>query len=405
MKILHTSDWHLGKYLDKYSRINEQSKFIDELEVICENEKVDLIIIAGDIYDVSNPPIIAEKLFFNALKRLSLNGKRPIIIISGNHDSKSKLLSPSPLAQEFGIFIQGNLKTICEPIKNEYFSILNCGEGFLEIEVNGEKAVFITIPYITEKDLNEEIFKGVEDFEMQKDFSNKIEKILEDLSINFRDDTINVVVSHLFVRGGIESDSERKIQAVGGTYAIDSKVFPKNTQYVALGHLHRCQQIKASCKVYYSGSPIRYSQSEIEYDKVVLVVDIEPKKEAEVKKVVLKDYKPIRVFKGKNYDEAFEFCNSIKDEESYAFIEIIVKEYLSADKIRLLREIKKDIVSIIVKSDEKEVVVFDDEEKTIVEQFKDFYKLKRNLEPSDEILNVFFGILQDIEKEESDETL
>ena len=151
MKILHTSDWHLGKYLDKYSRIEEQEKFINELEEICNKEKVDLIIIAGDIYDTTNPPILAEKLFFNSMKRLSLNGKRPIIIVSGNHDSASKLSAPIPLAYEFGIIIQSMLNNIVNVGKYENFEITKAGEGYFEIELNNEKAVFLTIPYITEK--------------------------------------------------------------------------------------------------------------------------------------------------------------------------------------------------------------------------------------------------------------
>ncbi len=402
MKILHTSDWHLGKYLDKYSRIEEQEKFIEELEQICNNENIDLIIIAGDVYDTTNPPILAEKLFFNAMKRLSLNGKRPIIIISGNHDSASKLLSPSPLAYEFGIIIQGNLNTVANVSKYDNFEITRSGEGFFEIVINNEKAVFLTVPYITERSLNEVIFKSDEDIDMQREFSDKVKDILYDLSKNYKDDTINIVVSHLFVKGGIETDSERKIQSIGGTYAIDAKVFPEKTQYVALGHLHRCQQVKkADCLAYYSGSPIRYSKSEIGYEKCVLVLDIKANKEPIIKKVNLKDYKPIDVFKCNSYEEAFECCKNISNKDSYVFVEILSKDYISGDKIRELREIKKDIISIEIKSDAEEKVIYElEEEKNIIEQFKDFYFYKKNREAPEEILETFLNILNEIEKEE-----
>ncbi len=408
LKILHTSDWHLGKYLDKYSRIDEQEKFIDELEKICNDEKIDLIIIAGDIYDVTNPPIVAEKLFFSAVKRLSLNGKRPIIIVSGNHDSASKLISPSPLAYEFGIIIQGMLDTVAKVSKYDNFEITKAGQGFFEIKLNNEKAVFLTIPYVTEKNINEVIFKSDEEADMQREFSDKIKDILKDLSKNFKEDTINIIISHLFVKGGIETDSERKIQSIGGTYAIDPKVFPDNTQYVALGHLHRCQQVKdANCLAYYSGSPIRYSQSEIGYEKVVLVLDIEANKEPSIKKISLTDYKPIQVFKGDSYEDALAFCEKVSNENSYVFIEILTEDFITGEQIKTLRETKKDIVSIILKADKEEKVIYElEEEKTILEQFKDFYTYKKGKNAPNEVLDMFLNILNEIEKEEviADET-
>lgn len=402
MKILHTSDWHLGKYLDKYSRIEEQEKFIDELENICNIEKIDLIVIAGDIYDTTNPPILAEKLFFNAMKRLSLNGKRPIVIVSGNHDSASKLVSPSPLAYEFGIIIQGTLNTVATVGKYKTFEITKSGEGFFEIKINDEKAVFLTVPYITEKSINEVIFKSDEESDMQKDFSDKIKDIFNDLSKNYKDDTINIIVTHLFVKGGIETASERKIQSIGGTYAIDPKIFPKNTQYVALGHLHRCQQVKQSnCLAYYSGSPIRYSQSEVGYEKVVLVLDIKANQEPMLKKVTLTDYKPINIFRCDSYEEALKCCQEVSNTYSYAFIEILTQDFITGEQIRTLRETKKDIVSISLNNNMEEKVIYEiEEEKSILEQFKEFYTYKKGKEAPEEVLDMFLNILDEIETEE-----
>lgn len=402
MKILHTSDWHLGKYLDKYSRIEEQEKFIDELENICNIEKIDLIIIAGDIYDTTNPPILAEKLFFNAMKRLSLNGKRPIVIVSGNHDSASKLVSPSPLAYELGIIIQGMLNTVATVGKYETFEITKSGEGFFEIKINDEKAVFLTVPYITEKSINEVIFKSDEESDMQKDFSDKIKEIFNDLSKNYKDDTINIIVTHLFVKGGIETASERKIQSIGGTYAIDPKIFPKNTQYVALGHLHRCQQIKQSnCLAYYSGSPIRYSQSEVGYEKVVLVLDIKANQDPILKKVSLTDYKSIDIFRCNSYEEALKCCQEVSNTDSYAFIEILTQDFITGEQIRTLRETKKDIVSISLNNNMEEKVIYEiEEEKSILEQFKEFYIYKKGKEAPEEVLDMFLNILDEIETEE-----
>lgn len=404
MKILHTSDWHLGKYLDKYSRIEEQEMFLNELHEICEKQKIDLIIIAGDIYDTSNPPINAEKLFFSAMKKLSKNGSRPIIIIPGNHDSSSKLLSPRPLASEFGIIIQGNIDTIASCREYDGFKIVNAGEGFLELSINNENIILITIPYITEKSINKIIFSANNELDMQKNYSDKVKEILDNLKQNFKEDTINIIVSHLFVRGSIESDSERKIQAIGGSYAVDGNIFPKEADYVALGHLHRMQKVKNdNTLIYYSGSPIRYSQSETNYDKCVLILDIEKNKHINIEKYILKDYKPIIVLKCDSYNDALEKCIKINEENSYVFIEITSETGLNAEEIRNIRETKNDIVSIIVKSDKEEKVYYEvQEEKSILEQFKDFYIHKKNLEPREELLNEFLNILNEIENEEGE---
>ncbi|MCT4621221.1 MAG: exonuclease subunit SbcD, partial [Marinisporobacter sp.] len=98
MRILHTSDWHLGKNLENSSRIEEQEKFIDDFVDLVEENNIDLVIIAGDIYDHSNPPAKAEKLFYKALKKISKDGERIILIIAGNHDSPERLVAASPLA-------------------------------------------------------------------------------------------------------------------------------------------------------------------------------------------------------------------------------------------------------------------------------------------------------------------
>lgn len=401
MKILHTSDWHLGKYLDKYSRIDEQKKFIDELEKIAYKQNIDLMLIAGDIYDTVNPPVLAEKLFFDAMKRLSKIC--PIIMVSGNHDSPSKILSSRPLAYELGIIVQGELSTIAEVGKYDKFEIIKSGEGFLEIEIKGERAVIITLPYITEKLINEVIFNESNEQESQKEFSDKVKQILEELGKNYRDDTINILLTHLFIKGGIETNSERKIQSIGGTYAVDPNAFPENTQYVALGHLHRVQQVKTpDCLAYYSGSPIRYSQSEVGYEKVVLLVDINAGKTPTVTKISLKDYKPIYVIKNKTYDEVIKYCEDISSEDSYVFIEIVSKSYLTGEQIRTIREIKKDIISINVRFEQEKEDIYDEllEEKSILEQFKSFYLDKKGVNAPNEILDEFLDIIDEIEREE-----
>lgn len=141
MRILHTADFHLGKNLEGFSRMDEQEEFLKDFIKIVKENNIDLVIIAGDIYDNSNPPARAEKMFYSTLKQLSENGERLILVIAGNHDNPERLVAAGPLAREHGIIMIGTPKTIIE--KGDYgkHKILNSGEGFIEIEINNEKAV------------------------------------------------------------------------------------------------------------------------------------------------------------------------------------------------------------------------------------------------------------------------
>lgn len=139
MKILHTADWHLGKNLDGKSRLEEQELFLEDFIKIVEDNEVDLIMIAGDVYDTSNPSAKAEKLFYDTLKKLSKNGERLILVIAGNHDSPERLVAAGPLAMEHGIIMVGTPKTVVQTGGYGKHKVVQSGEGFIEIEMKGEK--------------------------------------------------------------------------------------------------------------------------------------------------------------------------------------------------------------------------------------------------------------------------
>lgn len=406
MKILHTSDWHLGKSLEGQSRINEQKQFINELETICDDNEIDLIIIAGDIYDTVNPPSEAEYLFYSAVKRLSHNGKRPIVIIAGNHDSSNRLMTSIPLSEEFGIIIIGTLKSKVKIRNYNGFSVTNSGEGFLEINKNNENAVILTVPYPSEKNLNQILSSSIEEKLFQKDYSFKIGEMFKELSKNFRTDTINIVTGHFYITGGETSNSERNIQ-LGGSYAVNPEVFPKNAQYIAMGHLHRPQHIKNTIEdSYYSGSPIQYSKSESGYSKCVYIADLKSNTKADVKKVYLKNYKPVEIWKSNNIEEAIEKCRKNTQQNCWVFLEIKTERVLLRSEIELLHSLKDDILEIQpifyendIKNENQEY-----EEKTLEEQFKEFYNSRKNTYPSEELIELFLSFANNIHGDDDIET-
>ncbi|MBU5593421.1 exonuclease SbcCD subunit D C-terminal domain-containing protein [Clostridium sp. MSJ-4] len=404
MRIIHTSDWHLGKYLDgiKNSRLEEQKMFLEEFIDIVEKEKADMIIIAGDIYDNGNPPAKAERLFYDTLKKLSNDGKRPIIVIAGNHDNPERLMAVSPLTSEYGIIILGTPKNYVE--KGEYGSckVLDSGESFIEIELNGERAVILALPYPSEKRLNEVFIFEDNDKERMMSYSEKIGEIFSNLSEKYREDTINLAVSHIFVNGGITSDSERSIE-LGGSLAVNVENLPKNAQYIALGHLHKPQRVGNTKNAYYSGSPIQYSKSEINYSKSVYKVEVTAGEEAKVEKILLRNYKPIEIWKCESVSEAIEKCKENSNRDVWVYLKIKTEEYINQEYIKLMNEYKKDIIEIIpdITSKEEEIEEIEDiREKSMGELFKEFYSNQRGYNISEELLELFLSIVNEEEEEE-----
>ena len=134
MRILHTSDWHLGKRLDDFSRLEEQRAVLQEIREVADREEVDVVLVAGDLFDTFNPPTEAVELLYKTLKGLTNDGRRPVIAIAGNHDSPDRIESPDPLARECGIIFTGYPHSIVPPFAlDSGLKVLRSDEGFVEL--------------------------------------------------------------------------------------------------------------------------------------------------------------------------------------------------------------------------------------------------------------------------------
>jgi len=261
MKILHTSDWHLGRTLDGFSRQNEQSMFLEELSQILEREEIDMMLISGDIFDNPIPPFKAENMLYKYLKKYSKNGERPIIIISGNHDSPEKLEALNSLSMDYGIIFIGSINTIIPEGNYGKWSIIKSSEGFIKIDKDGETISIVTLPYINDKTILSQSEGEAKDVNLQKNYSKDIGELINKLTLSFSEDSINIVMAHLFLQNGEPSDSEREI--LGGSLLVNMNDLPTSPQVYALGHLHKTQNfIHEKSKMSYSGAPIKYSKSE-----------------------------------------------------------------------------------------------------------------------------------------------
>jgi exonuclease SbcD len=250
VRILHTSDWHLGRQFHGQGMLSHQAAFIDHLLDTVEERNVDLVVVAGDIYDRALPPVDAVALADEAFARLAASRAR-VVLTSGNHDSAYRLGFNSRLADAAGFHVRTHLDRIAEPI--------------LLTDEYGEVAVY-GIPY-----LEPDHARRAWDLEKRSHHSALAEamrRVRGDLAS--RPKARSIVLAHAFVIGGLSSESERDI-AVGGVSMVPTTVFD-GIDYVALGHLHGRHVLTESIR--YSGSPLAYSFSEAEHIKGSWLIDL-----------------------------------------------------------------------------------------------------------------------------------
>ncbi|SCF64519.1 exonuclease SbcCD subunit D [Streptomyces sp. Ncost-T10-10d] len=252
MRLLHTSDWHLGRSFHRVSLLEAQVTYLDHLVATVREQEVDAVLVAGDVYDRAVPPLSAVELFDDALHRLAAAGV-PTVMISGNHDSARRLGVGAGLIGRAGI----HLRT--DPAR--------CATPVVLRDAHGDVA-FYGLPYL-EPALVKDVFKA-ERAGHEAVLTAAMDRVRADLA-GRPDTTRSVVLAHAFVAGGEPSDSERDI-TVGGVAAVPAGVFD-GVDYVALGHLHGCQTV--TDRVRYSGSPLAYSFSEAAHRKTMWLIDLD----------------------------------------------------------------------------------------------------------------------------------
>lgn len=401
MRLVHTSDWHLGKSLENISRLDEQEKFCNDFVRLVEEKEVDMVLIAGDIYDTYNPSAAAENLFYSTIERLSAKGKRYVHIIAGNHDNPDRLQAANPILANKGISILGYPRSIAQKGKFEGFEIIEAKEGFTKLKFKDEIVNILSLPYPSEKRLNEIIDGYRDEGDMQKSYSQKVGEIFRNLETNYRDNEINIALSHIFVVGSNISDSERRIE-LGASLLVEKKDLPARSQYTALGHIHKPQRMSKEYRAYYSGSPIQYSKNERTFAKSVYIVDLKAGQEALVRQEFVNNYRPIEVFKCQGIEEALEIAESKKDLDIFSYFEIETDKSLEAEDIRTLKKTMKNALEIrpvIKRKDDfvkKEVV--DINRGNIESFFMDFYKENKGLDAGEDILNIFRELVKEDEE-------
>ena len=286
MRLLHTSDWHVGKAIRRNSRADEHQAVIDEIVALVGERQVDLVIVAGDLFDTANPPAEAEAMVYRGLLDMARAGAK-VAVIAGNHDNDRRLRAVAPVFEA-----AGRVHLVTEPTRPDEGGVLRlAGPG-------GEEVRLALLPFVSQrgvvraKDLMEAAA-----YENAQAYAERMRLLIEALCAGFEADTVNILAAHAFVHGGRLGGGERAVHFVED-YALSAQALPATAGYVALGHVHRPQKIPGAAPIWYCGSPLQLDFGEEDQAKQVNLVDIEPGKPPTVAAVPLASGRALRTLTG-----------------------------------------------------------------------------------------------------------
>lgn len=397
MKIIHTSDWHIGKIVNEYSMIDDQKYILNKLIELIDEENIDVLMIAGDVYDRSIPPVEAVELLNETLSKLIIDRNVSVMIISGNHDSGERLSFGSKILEKQGLYIAGSDDKLYKKVV---------------LRDNNQNVNFYLVPYkdpaLTKKLLNNKEIRSHNDAMIAV-----IDKIKEELNEN----EINILIGHGYVtmkrEEAIEgndhkyevaelqtSESERPL-SIGGTDLIDGNIF-KDFDYVALGHLHGRQRIGRDT-MRYSGSLLKYSFSEVKQKKSVAVLDLIDK-DINIELKELKPLRDLRIIKGNIEDLICEGRDIEEGKEDY--IQAILTD--DGELMNPMEKLKSVYPNTMLISRERKKNVSKENtlskgefrKKSKIDLFKNFYEIYGSGDYNDKKEAVLIDTIKEVLKEE-----
>jgi exonuclease SbcD len=384
MKILHTSDWHIGKKIMGRERYDEFIAVLSEIADICERERVELVLVAGDVYDTYTPSAEAERIFFNGVKQIAKHSA--VLIISGNHDDYVRLTAASNFASELNVYIVGNSQETFVP--NTNFSVFPevCENGYMVFKNAANERVYINIlPYPNEARQRE-----------GKSDESYLEKIARWINYGERGKAEenspkipSIFLSHIFVTGGAVSDSEREID-LGGARLVNPDLLPR-CDYCALGHLHKSQDI--SSNIHYSGAIMQFSFDEAGTKKYVNVFDLDESGVNNFKKIELSSARQLARLQCNSVDDGLKLLEA--NSEKYVELTINLSSPLTPSESLSLRSFE-NLISLRANIQTTENVAHvSNKNKPSSQLFKEFYKSRYTGEPTEELLNLFLSLTEE----------
>jgi exonuclease SbcD len=378
MKFIHTSDWHIGRQLHNQSLLEDQRHVLTQIVELAVTHDVDAVIIAGDIYDRSVPPANAVALLDEVVNRLVNELKIPVIMIAGNHDGHERLGFASRQMRESGLHIIGPLNNTLAPIK---------------IKGKSGDAVFYGLPYADPATVRHVFDSEVNTHEQA------MVQLLEQVSEHDSQGLPKVVISHCFLDGGSESESERPL-SIGGADKISPTVFTPFS-YAALGHLHG-PQYKGEEHVRYSGSILKYSFSEQHQKKSVTLVELTPEGEASIELLPLSAMRDVRIIEGE-LDVLLGAGKVDLQREDYLMVRLLDKKAI-LDPIGKLRAVYPNVLHLertgLMANNSQLAIGRDHIKKGELDMFTDFFSQVSGEPMSEEQQAVMVNAIDELHKVE-----
>ena len=332
MKILHTSDWHVGRTIRGRSRAAEHEAVLAEIVAIAAAEETDLVLVAGDQFDTAAPAPESERIVWQALLDLAGTGAH-VVNVAGNHDSAGRLQAVAPL------LALSRITTGAALARPEAGGVVDITVG------SGETARIALLPFLSQRGIvKADDLMNLDAFEHAGRYDSRARAIVGMLCQGFGTDTVNLAVTHLMVAGGTMGGGERSAHTIFD-YAVAASAFPPSASYVALGHLHRAQRIPSGAPVHYSGSPLQLDFGETADEKSVTIVEATPGRPVDVRTVPLTAGRRLRTLRG-TLDDLEAQAGTTGDD----YLRIIVRGERRAGLANQVRDWFPDAVDVGVES-------------------------------------------------------
>ena len=388
MRILHTSDWHIGHRLYERRRIEEHRQFLDWLLITLQENAVDVLLVSGDIFDTALPSSEATDLYYQFLFQLYDKTRAHAVITAGNHDSPTRLAAPREFLRMGRIHVVG---LASEP-----------AECVVTLPSENPGVAIAAVPYLSENELSHISFET--EPERAERYRERLRELYRRCVEYIPSGLPKILMGHLFVHGGKVGDSERNIQ-IGGSTAMQISDFPDDVIYVALGHLHRPHAISGTnYPVQYAGSPLPLRFNEANYSKKVYLLDVPDSGDVQVEEIEIPIFKELRTVTG-DIDRVLLMAMSPEWDGKYIQVQMKLDrpEVGISDKIReMFHQRGGEVLSVEVelpaRTERQEIPI--EEMRQPTEIFEQFYKEKFNESPDESMMKTFGELLQLVEEQE-----
>ncbi len=307
MRFLHTADWHVGKPLRGRSRMDEYALALEQVAGIAIDRKVDAVLVAGDLYDSPAPPPEAEKLVYDFFARL-LPERIACVVIAGNHDHPRRLAALASLLERLQIHVRPEVRPPSDG-----------GVVRVPSRDGSEEAAIAVLPFVPERKVVDACLLFDAEKNWYDEYAERIEQILAALTASLAPATVNVILAHLLVQGARVGTGERALH-LGEIYGVKPQQLPSSVQYIALGHLHRPQEVLAPARTLYPGSLIELDFGEEHQEKSVVVFEAQPRNPPKIEIVPITAGRRLRTV-----EAAFDELQRSADEWTDNYLRVRVK--------------------------------------------------------------------------------